>query len=148
MTKFNVRVYGLWLNEKDEYLISDERMGEHQFTKFPGGGIEKEEGSIDSLKREWLEEMGLQIEILSHFYTSDFYVPSAFFKDSQVISIYYRVKVLNPDKLKTSSTANDFTFIEDKEEAFRWIHKTTLNENIFNFPIDKKVARMLSASHQ
>ena len=54
MYPFNVRVYGLLINDKNEILISDEQEYGTRFTKFPGGGLEFGEGLIDGLKREFM----------------------------------------------------------------------------------------------
>jgi ADP-ribose pyrophosphatase YjhB (NUDIX family) len=91
MHQFNVRVYGLLINDHNEILISDEQEYGMQFAKFPGGGLEHGEGLIDGLKREFVEECNVEIEIIRHFYTTDFYIKSAF-NDSQIISVYYLVK--------------------------------------------------------
>ena len=40
MYKFNVRVYGLLINECNQILISDEEEYGVRFSKFPGGGLE------------------------------------------------------------------------------------------------------------
>jgi ADP-ribose pyrophosphatase YjhB (NUDIX family) len=95
MYPFNVRVYGLLINADNEILISDEQEYGMRFTKFPGGGLEHGEGLIDGLKREFIEECGAEVEVTDHFYTTDFYVKSAF-NDSQVISVYYLVKNTGP----------------------------------------------------
>lgn len=146
MPKFTIRVYGLWLNQFDEYLISDERIGEHQFTKFPGGGLEKGEGTIDCLKREWQEELGVEITHIEHFYTTDFYVPSAFHDETQVISVYYKVEPVNFPKITFKSKAMNFTMEGNREENFRFMRKEDMHPRHFTFPIDKEVAEMLSAS--
>src|SRR3954470_4995518 len=91
MYKFNVRVYGLLLDDQQRILISDEEEYGIRFTKFPGGGLEYGEGLIDALKREFIEECNAEIEVLEHIYTTDFFVKSAF-NDSQIISVYYLVK--------------------------------------------------------
>ena len=53
MKHFNIRVYGIYVNPKKEVLVTDESYDEHEFTKFPGGGLEWGEGSIECLKREF-----------------------------------------------------------------------------------------------
>ncbi|MBT8196084.1 MAG: NUDIX domain-containing protein [Bacteroidia bacterium] len=89
---FIIRVYGIYINANKQLLLSDETYNGISFTKFPGGGLEKGEGALDCLKREFLEEMDLEIMIKEHFYTTDFYQPSAFDESRQVISIYYVIE--------------------------------------------------------
>src|SRR6478735_2216297 len=91
---FNVRVYGLLINDKNELLISDEQEQGMRFTKLPGGGLEYGEGLIEGLKREFVEECDTDIEVIDHFYTTDFFIKSAF-NDSQIISVYYNVKAVS-----------------------------------------------------
>ncbi|HEX3384761.1 MAG TPA: NUDIX domain-containing protein, partial [Mucilaginibacter sp.] len=64
MNRFNVRVYGLLINDNDQILISDEQEYGMQFSKFPGGGLEFGEGLIDGLKREFVEECNVEVEIV------------------------------------------------------------------------------------
>ncbi|MBL0049519.1 MAG: NUDIX hydrolase [Bacteroidetes bacterium] len=139
---YNIRVYGLLVNEQQEVLVSDEfRMGMNM-TKFPGGGLEAGEGLIDCLKREWQEELNATIEIEKHFYTTDYYVKSAF-NSAQLISVYYLIKTSNALTVKISKRAFDFDEIKDGAQQFRWIKIKSLKETDFTFPIDKRVAEML-----
>ncbi|MEP6712577.1 MAG: NUDIX domain-containing protein, partial [Ferruginibacter sp.] len=91
---FNIRVYGILINEQQQVLVSDEFIRGQYITKFCGGGLEQGEGTIDCLKREFLEEMNLAVEVTSHLYTTDFYQQSAFNPAHQLISIYYYVNAL------------------------------------------------------
>ncbi len=142
MGKFNVRVYGIWINESNEILLSDERIGDFCFTKFPGGGLEWGEGIIDCLIREWKEELDTDIEIIEHIYTTDFFQKSAF-DDSQVISIYYRVKPKFFPSLVYKSKVFDFDNVGNEENTFRWKMMDDLTEDNLTFPIDKKVLMYL-----
>jgi 8-oxo-dGTP diphosphatase len=142
MHQFNVRVYGLLINEHDEVLISDEQEYGMQFTKFPGGGLEYGEGLIDGLKREFMEECFMEIAVLSHFYTTDFFAKSAF-NDSQIISVYYMVNNLTELNLAIKIKVFDFDGDGDVLQAFRWVKLTDLSEDNFTFPIDKHVAKLL-----
>ena len=144
MYRFNVRVYGLLINELNQVLVSDEQEYGMQFTKFPGGGLEYGEGLIEGLKREFMEECSAEIEITDHFYTTDFFVKSAF-NDSQVISIYYLVKNINPLNLTIKSKVFDFDGEGEVLQAFRWIDLVDLKEDDFTFAIDKHVAKLLKA---
>lgn len=143
MPKYTIRVYGLWINQNNEILLSDERIGDLQFTKFPGGGMEKGEGPKDCLKREWQEELNAEIEILDHFYTTDFYQEAAFHKDTQVISIYYKIKPLVPARIITTSQKNNFTYEGEREESFRFVSIQEISEKDLKFPIDKYVIGLL-----
>jgi ADP-ribose pyrophosphatase YjhB (NUDIX family) len=142
MYPFNVRVYGLLINADDEILISDEQEYGIRFTKFPGGGLEPGEGLIDGLKREFIEECDAEIEVLHHFYTTDFFVKSAF-NDSQVISVYYVVKNLNPLNLNFKTMVFDFDGEGDVLQSFRWVKRHNLIKEDFLFPTDQHVAKLL-----
>jgi hypothetical protein len=39
MKQFNIRVYGLLINDEQQNLLSDEYRSGFAFTKFPGGGL-------------------------------------------------------------------------------------------------------------
>ena len=142
MYPFNVRVYGILINDAGQVLISDEQEYGMRFTKFPGGGLEQGEGLIDGLKREFVEECNLNVEVLSHFYTTDFYVKSAF-NNSQVISVYYMVKNIDPINLNIKTMVFDFDEEGDTLQAFRWVTLTDLQLEDFIFPTDKRVAELL-----
>ena len=139
---FNVRVYGI-LIENGCVLVSDEYIKKNKITKFPGGGLEFGEGIKDCLIREFKEELDLDVEITEHFYTTDFYVSSAFDPNSQVISIYYKVKSLSKATYKTTTEPHNY---ENKEgaQSLRWIKLSELKENDFTLIIDRKVGEMLA----
>ena len=138
MFLFNVRVYGILINSNDEVLISDERTENVSFTKFPGGGLEYGEGLIDALKREFLEETGMEVEVIKHIYTTSFFEKSSF-NESQIISIYYQVEQKNDVKLNIKTQSFDFTekSIEGKLQSFRLINLNKLEENELTFKTDK-----------
>ena len=99
MHRFNLRVYGILINEKKQVLVSDEYIRGNYYTKFPGGGLEFGEGTRDCLKREFMEEMNLNVEIGDHIYTTDYFQMSAFNPEHQIISIYYFAKALEEIKV-------------------------------------------------
>lgn len=72
MPLFNVRVYGILLDNEKRLLVSDEFIRGAYITKLPGGGLEFGEGTRDCLKREFKEETGLDVTIGEHIYTTDF----------------------------------------------------------------------------
>jgi 8-oxo-dGTP diphosphatase len=131
--RFNIRVYGIWMND-NKILINEETFKDRTIIKFPGGGLDWGEGIIDCLKREWKEELNLDIEVLEHFYTTDFFQASAF-DNSQVISIYYRVAATLPSVI-SNNVPNERTF---------WMDIAHISADTFTLAIDKKVGTMLSA---
>lgn len=142
MKNFNVRVYGIWINDLQEVLLSDEQMGDFKFTKFPGGGLEYGEGIKDCLIREWQEELEVTIELLEHVYTTDFFQKSAF-DESQVISIYYKVKPITFPNIAFKTIPFDFNKSETGLHAFRWKSLQDITENDVTLPIDKKVISLI-----
>ena len=62
MKRVTQRAYGILINEAQEVLVSDEFRFGRYFRKFPGGGVEKGEGIIDALHREFKEELSLEID--------------------------------------------------------------------------------------
>lgn len=142
MYQFNVRVYGLLFNENNHVLISDEEEYGFQFSKFPGGGLEYGEGLIDALKREFVEECQTEIEVLKHFYTTDFFIKSVF-NESQVISVYYLVKPVSGIDLDFRDKAFDFLEKGDVLQAFRWKSIHEFNKDELTFPTDQKVLELL-----
>ena len=140
MSYFNVRVYGLLINAQNEVLLSDEFEYNRRFTKFPGGGLEFGEGLIDGLKREFLEECNAEIDIISHFYTTDFYEKSSF-NDSQILSVYYLVKEIKPLQLNFKTKLFDFD--ENIKQSFRWVNINKLTEQDVTFKTDQTVVSLL-----
>lgn len=143
--KFNVRVYGLWLREEREVLVSDEIVWGRKITKFPGGGLEFGEGPADAVQREWREELGVSINILRQFYFTDFCVPS-FMKDgSQVLSLYFEVEPTENPSIPFGRKPFDFAEEKEGAESFRFIPLDQLQSDHLTFPIDQHVASLLRA---
>ncbi|MFC4261635.1 NUDIX domain-containing protein [Ferruginibacter yonginensis] len=149
-----IRVYGILMNDQQQILVSDELIRGMKITKFCGGGLEEGEGTRDCLQREFMEEMGLQIAVGEHLYTTDFYQPSAFRKGDQILSIYYYVKALEPLKVVTSEIPFDFSEAQMQQyqqlqqiETFRWIPLKDYSAANMTLPIDKIVANLLKEKY-
>jgi len=147
---FNIRVYGILINEKKQMLVTDEFIRGHYYTKFPGGGLELGEGTRDCLKREFKEELDLEVEVGEHLYTTDFYQVSAFNPEHQIISIYYFVKAL--EEIKATLRNKEFDFDErelkiyeskGEIETFRFIDWKDFSAENVTLPIDKIVAALI-----
>jgi ADP-ribose pyrophosphatase YjhB (NUDIX family) len=151
---FTIRVYGILLGENKQVLVSDEFIRGNYYTKFPGGGLEFGEGTRDCLKREFKEEMDLDVKIGDHLYTTDFFQMSAFNPEDQIVSIYYFVEALEPIKAPLRNKPFDFDKREleiyqktGETETFRFIDRDLFSEETVNLPIDKVVAGILKKSH-
>jgi ADP-ribose pyrophosphatase YjhB (NUDIX family) len=150
---FNVRVYGVLLGANGQVLVSDEYIRGNYYTKFPGGGLEFGEGTRECLKREFKEEMDLDVHVTDHLYTTDFFQMSAFTPDHQIIAIYYFVEALEPIKAPLRDKPFDFDERElalykerGETETFRFIDRDLFSEDSVTLPIDKVVAGILKKS--
>ncbi|MFP3860508.1 MAG: NUDIX domain-containing protein [Bacteroidales bacterium] len=141
---FNIRVYGLIINEHNKVLLSDEFQLGMKMTKFPGGGLKPGEGTIDCLKREAIEEFGQEIDVLDHYYTLDYFQPSMFYSEYQLISIYYYARFKETPQFKISTKPFDFPELKNGNISFRWKSLDKLTSEDMTLPVDKKVAGMLS----
>lgn len=140
--RFNIRVYGL-LIVNDSILVSHEAIGDGLYVKFPGGGLEFGEGTKDALIREFIEELDLPVQVLDHFYTTDFYLPSAFSQDDQVISIYYSVAADNAAQIAIGSALPQQDEVRAAGQICRWHPLAELTEDLFTLAADKVVVRMM-----
>ena len=113
-------------------MVCEETIRGQQIIKFPGGGLEYGEGTIECLKREFMEEMQIEIEVLSHYYTTDYFQPSAY-DDSQVISIYYIVRPLKSLILPIKNEREHLYFVEINDDLLQ----------MTSLPIDKLVVQKM-----
>lgn len=146
LRRFNIRVYGILMNELNQVLVADEVFKNgNRATKFPGGGLELGEGTVDGLVREFLEETGIEVKVESHFYTTDFFQASYFDTESQIISIYYLLRSEQCKQVKTSNVKFDFNVKPVIEaESFRWVDVSELDkETDISLPIDQVVVQKL-----
>jgi len=141
--RFNVRVYGL-LERDGRVLVSHERIGDAVYAKFPGGGLEFGEGAIDAVIREFEEELGVDVLVAGHFYTTDFYLPSAFNPKDQILSLYYRVALKHDDReLHFPEGVPSDEDVMREAQVFRWYRPEQLTEVMLQLPADRVVAQML-----
>ena len=151
---FNIRVYGILINDEKQVLVVDEFIRGKYYTKFPGGGLELGEGTRDCLKREFKEEMDIEVEVGEHLYTTDFYQVSAFNPSHQIISIYYLVTPLEELNVPVK---NEFNLEEKKNkthanneeiEEFRFIEWNRISEDSVTLPIDQVAVRLIKGKFE
>lgn len=137
------------INEKKQVLVSDEYIRGGYYTKFPGGGLEFGEGTLECVIREWKEELDQDIEVIEHIYTTDFFQISAFDNRSQIISIYYLVKPVSPFTKPILAHPFDFEIPEGvtEVEGVRWIDWDEFSAETVTLPIDKVLAAMVKEKY-
>ncbi|WP_343704627.1 NUDIX domain-containing protein [Chitinophaga sp.] len=150
MSKFTIRVYGIMFNEKKQVLVSDEYIRGGYYTKFPGGGLEFGEGTLECMIREWKEELNQDIEVVEHIYTTDFFQISAFDDVNQIISIYYLVKPVSPFTAPLLEKPFDFDIPAGatQVEGVRWVDWNEFSSEAVTLPIDKVLADIVKKKYE
>lgn len=133
--KINIRVYAIYLNSKQELMALDEGYAGEKLVKLPGGGLEFGEGTLECLHREFAEELNLKIKVLEHFYTQEEFLVSRFRENEQLLTIYYKVDILNLHELE---------ILDNSIENIKWI--SLQEEDPLQLPIDQVVFRKLKQS--
>ncbi len=140
-SRFNVRCYGILLNN-NQLLLSKELIKGEEYIKFPGGGLLLGEGTLEALHREFIEELDIEISVVQHFYTTDFYVPSVF-DNSQIISVYYIIKTNEIEKINSVIAATTDYAQTPNDQLFEWVSLADDIAPTMSLPIDKIVVELL-----
>jgi 8-oxo-dGTP diphosphatase len=135
ISRFNIRVYGIVINSRNELLLCHEMKDGIAFTKFPGGGLEFGEGLIECLEREFREEMNMRIKKADHFYTTEKFQQSAFVKTEQLISVYYTLELDGEPDLEKINSMQGIDFA--------WKPLSQLGYQEVTFPIDQLVLKKI-----
>lgn len=138
--KFTIRIYGICVKDGN-VLLSKENYSQVEMVKFPGGALEYGESTLECIKREMKEEFNLDVEVGSHFYTTDFFVSSAFHKDTGVMSIYYWMNIIS-DEIPIGKVFKE----ENGDQCLFWAPLKELIPDTLTFPIDQKVIRLLTST--
>lgn len=129
--KINVRAYAACIQD-DKILVLDEYYAGTPLVKFPGGGLELGESLTECLKREFMEELNLEIEVKNHLYTQDDFLASRFRTNEQLLTVYYHVNILNIENLR---------IVDPSIQSVNWISLTQKNPMVL--PMDIRVYDML-----
>lgn len=142
LREFRIRVYGI-LTLNNKYLVSYESYQNKNFVKFPGGGLELGESTLNCLKREFKQELNIEIEVGNHIYTCENVVQNSFNKSHQVLGVYYHIHTSVVDFEKIQSSLNQVKIDDNSILQNRaWIKKDELT-NILTFEMDKEAANRL-----
>lgn len=140
VSRFNIRVYGLLFHNAC-VLASRELIRGVPITKFPGGGMQPGEGTLDCLRREIQEEMAMEAGSFRHFYTTDHFQASRYDPRDQVISIYYTFRVPRPDAIVNGAPAAGLA--ADPGQKFQWIPLAEAKMEDMDLPIDRVVMKLV-----
>lgn len=138
---YNIRAYAIFIQNNKVLLTDEYRVGMFM-TKFPGGGLEAEEGLIECVLRECKEEMNIEVKVKQHFYTTDFFIKSAFGKKEQLLSVYFLMEHQNEFGISFVETKNQIPNV-DGAQSFRWVDLNDFSDDDVTFPIDKIVAKKI-----
>lgn len=130
---FNIRVYALCVIN-NRLLTLKEPFSGVLVTKFPGGGLEMGEGTVDCLKREFEEELNLKIEVVEPFYIQENFVDSLAKDHKQLLTIYFTATILNIEQLEV---------LDKNIQQVQWVDITA--KNPFTLPVDQLVFNKLQA---
>ncbi|MDX1908717.1 MAG: NUDIX domain-containing protein [Bacteroidia bacterium] len=142
MNQFNIRVYGVYVEDR-RLLVTDEIRFGIRMTKLPGGGLHFGEGLEKCLQREWKEELNTEIRVGEILYVNPFLQISAFAPEDEVICLYFWVYPLQPLQVPVSTRPMDFEDSRDEQQRFRFIPVDALQEQDFTFPIDQSLVPRL-----
>lgn len=96
--KLRVRVSGICIEDQKVLLVKHHSIGEKGiFWSPPGGGVNFGESCEDSLKREFLEETHLEIEIQDFLFVHEFLNPPL-----HAIELFFKVKRIKGELLTGS----------------------------------------------
>jgi len=87
--RLRLRVCGLCTNQDQLLLVNHQLSRAGNLWIPPGGGLEFGESVTDGLRREFIEETGLHVEVEEFLFTSEFLQPPL-----HAIELFFRVKVV------------------------------------------------------
>ena len=130
---FNIRVYALCI-VNNEILTLKEPFAGNMVVKLPGGGLEFGEGTADCLKREFKEELNLEITVDDAFYIQEDFVQSLAKDGKQLLTLYFFATIIDLHNLE---------IIDKNIQEVNWIPLTA--NNPFTLPVDKIVFNKLQS---
>lgn len=135
---FTIHVYGLLIHE-NKLLITEEKWFDTYMLKLPGGGLEYGESPQDCLKREFMEECNIEINMLELLYVSTTFIPARFYKNVQVVPLYYKVSSAEITKIQTAKSFSNKESMKNGDLNLLWVELSKIDENFFSFPGDREI---------
>ena len=126
-SRFGVRVAAMIFN-KDMSKIFLQRQGNHDFYMFPGGRVDIHEESETSMKRELMEELGIEEDVILKYISENFIkFPNLKYHE---IGFYYLVNI-DEDKYNYNDYSKEYHSLDeqhDGESVFKWINIEDLDK--------------------
>ncbi|MFW5704409.1 MAG: NUDIX domain-containing protein [Nanoarchaeota archaeon] len=130
---FRPAVYGLVKKDKKYLVIKpcwDEKFS------FVGGGLDCGEDFIEAIKREFLEEIGYEIKVLSDvpiFVNTSIYADPKKDKYFQRLNFYFEVELVKENKSVLDKEVDKQIWLDElKSEDFTYFQQEFVNEVIKN----------------
>lgn len=117
---FNYRVVAVWM-EQDHILLH--KQVEDSYWSLPGGRVVMGEASQESLKREMLEELGIEIQVGQLIMVNENFFPYKEW-DFHEIGFYYNVKAAE----RAIFQKDAFYGLEGDRLLYKWIPIEELSE--------------------
>lgn len=144
-------VYGICVQQ--EKLLVIKKNGGPYINRFdlPGGNLEERESLVLALKREFLEETGLEIEIIKTIGTTDFMISADWRGATDVhhIAVFYLVKqvgggIVEPEQFEGQDSFGAVWVAENEInaenasplvlKAMEWLRTESLGMDVIHFP--------------
>lgn len=125
MKSIRIRVCGI-LEKNDELLLVKHVKNKCEYYLLPGGGVDHGEDFRTALKREFMEECSLDVEVEDMIFISEGIAPNG---GRHIVNIYFKVSYISGD-LQVGLDGSNLIGVE-------YIKKSDL-ENIILYPNTKK----------
>ena len=127
-------IYGILIQNPDILLVRATPTF-HRFVGFPGGGIEPGEAPLEALRREFVEETGLEIEPVRLMWATTGFHRSRMDPQLQMFGVYWEVRRTG-GHLKPNGNGDDVEAV-----FFCPVHAIPVGEML---AVDREVVHLLS----
>ncbi|WP_028855780.1 NUDIX domain-containing protein [Psychrilyobacter atlanticus] len=125
MKSIRIRVCGI-LEKDDELLLVKHIKNNNEYYLLPGGGVDHGEDFKTALKREFMEECNLDVEVEDMVFISEGIAPNG---GRHIVNVYFKVSYIGGD-LQVGLDGSNLIGVE-------YIKKSEL-ENVILYPNTKK----------
>ncbi len=134
-----IRVAGLLLQDGYVMMVKH-RKGEREYWLLPGGGVECSEGLSDALRREFLEETNLRVEVKDIAFVVDS------IGDRHVVNIVFHVVAGEPFELNSEGAFLElgFTPRDPRVKGVYMVHRDALMDLEIHPPINQELLEIAS----